>query len=75
MTLVRVATYERKCVSWKSRDSPSARLESALDRWNPVEQTGLYIYSCSRIYRALQSSPFKPIDKMSRLSAAGVSLL
>jgi hypothetical protein len=30
-------------VSWKSRDSPSARLGSALGRWNSVEQTG-YVY-------------------------------
>ena len=30
----------------------SARLGSALGRWNPVEQTGLYIYSCFRTYRS-----------------------
>jgi hypothetical protein len=29
----------------------SARLRSALGRWNPVEQTGLCIYSCFRTYR------------------------
>jgi hypothetical protein len=39
-------------VSWKPRDSPSARLRSALGRWNPVEQTGLCIYSCLRTYRS-----------------------
>jgi hypothetical protein len=31
--------------------STSARLRSALGRWNPVEQTGLCIYSCFRTYR------------------------
>ena len=30
----------------------SARLGSALGRWNPVEQTGLCIYSCFRTYRS-----------------------
>jgi len=30
----------------------SARLRSALGRWNPVEQTGLCIYSCFRTYRS-----------------------
>jgi hypothetical protein len=33
------------------RGPTSARLRSALGRWNPVEQTGLCIYSCFRIYR------------------------
>jgi hypothetical protein len=33
------------------RGSTSARLRSALGRWNPVEQTGLCIYSCFRTYR------------------------
>jgi hypothetical protein len=31
---------------------PSARLGSALGRWNPVEQTGLCIYSYFRTYRS-----------------------
>jgi len=31
---------------------PSARLGLALGRWNPVEQTGLCIYSCFRTYRS-----------------------
>ena len=30
----------------------SARLGSTLGRWNPVEQTGLCIYSCFRTYRS-----------------------
>jgi hypothetical protein len=30
----------------------SARLGSALGRWNLIEQTGLYIYSCFRTYRS-----------------------
>jgi hypothetical protein len=33
------------------RGPTSARLRSALGRWNPVEQTGLCIYSCFRTYR------------------------
>jgi hypothetical protein len=33
------------------RGPTSARLGSALGRWNPVEQTGLCIYSCFRTYR------------------------
>jgi hypothetical protein len=40
------------CVSWKPRDGPSARLGLALGRLNPVEQTGLCIYSCLRTYRS-----------------------
>jgi hypothetical protein len=36
----------------KSRDDPSARLGSALGRWNPVEETSLCIYSCLRTYRS-----------------------
>jgi hypothetical protein len=42
----------RRSVSWKSRDGPSARLGSALGRWNPIEQAGLCIYSCLRTYRS-----------------------
>jgi hypothetical protein len=42
---------KRAVVSWKSRDDPLARLGSALGRWNPIEQTGLCIYSCFRTYR------------------------
>jgi hypothetical protein len=33
------------------RGPTSAPLGSALGRWNPVEQTGLCIYSCFRTYR------------------------
>ena len=65
-------------VSWKSRDShsacqgpASARLRSALGRWNPVEQTGLWIYSCFRIYRLEPFNrvlPNQPTIQDSRIS-------
>ena len=57
----------------------SARLGSALGRWNHVEQTGLCIYSCFRTYRSelfnrVLSNQQTPRDARAPVSTALPSL-